>query len=197
MYKVFIKDSSITLTDKPLKNAIGFIDSQQLEDLYLELEKSAETTHKIITHSELKLLWNTWCKLFSLIEAAGGVVFNETGEILMIHRLGKWDLPKGKLEIGEDAETGAIREVVEECSIPTPKIVKVLTNSYHTYRLKGVQVLKRTYWYEMNVDGSPNPKPQQEEDITEAVWCSAESVQHNLGNSYPNIVNLLQEYTRS
>src|SRR6185369_14728239 len=33
-----------------------------------------------------------------LIDAAGGLVKNEKGELLMIFRNGKWDLPKGKLE---------------------------------------------------------------------------------------------------
>jgi hypothetical protein len=32
------------------------------------------------------------------IIAAGGLVFNELNELLMIFRRGKWDLPKGKLD---------------------------------------------------------------------------------------------------
>ena len=40
-------------------------------------------------------------KNFTLINAAGGVIENENGEILMIFRNGKWDLPKGKQEEGE------------------------------------------------------------------------------------------------
>ena len=36
-----------------------------------------------------------------MIEAAGGLVFNKDGHLLMIFRNGKWDLPKGKLETVE------------------------------------------------------------------------------------------------
>ena len=37
---------------------------------------------------------------FTPVEAAGGVVVNDCGEWLMIHRNGRWDLPKGHLECG-------------------------------------------------------------------------------------------------
>jgi 8-oxo-dGTP pyrophosphatase MutT (NUDIX family) len=39
--------------------------------------------------------------MYSLVEAAGGVVVNQQKEVLWMFRLGKWDLPKGKLEKGE------------------------------------------------------------------------------------------------
>ena len=52
--------------------------------------------------------------LYKIIEAAGGVVFNEKNEILMIYRLKTWDLPKGKIEKGETPADAAFREVCEE-----------------------------------------------------------------------------------
>ena len=39
-----------------------------------------------------------------IIIAGGGIVTNELGELLMIFRRGKWDLPKGKLDKGESIE---------------------------------------------------------------------------------------------
>ena len=51
--------------------------------------------------------------LYSLIEASGGVVLNEENKLLWIYRLGKWDLPKGKLEKNESFKVAAIREVEE------------------------------------------------------------------------------------
>ncbi|MEK9830598.1 MAG: NUDIX hydrolase, partial [Schleiferiaceae bacterium] len=38
------------------------------------------------------------------LTAAGGWVKNGRGEVLWIYRLGHWDLPKGKLESGENME---------------------------------------------------------------------------------------------
>src|SRR4051812_19100607 len=35
-------------------------------------------------------------RLYKPVDAAGGVVENEEGGVLMIYRRGKWDLPKGK-----------------------------------------------------------------------------------------------------
>jgi 8-oxo-dGTP pyrophosphatase MutT (NUDIX family) len=49
-----------------------------------------------------------------IIEAAGGMVLNTQGDVLMIYRRGFWDLPKGKIDPGESTETCAIREVQEE-----------------------------------------------------------------------------------
>ncbi|MFM8758223.1 MAG: NUDIX domain-containing protein, partial [Methylophilaceae bacterium] len=43
--------------------------------------------------------------------AAGGLVENELGQVLMIFRRGKWDLPKGKLDPNESIDECALREV--------------------------------------------------------------------------------------
>ena len=52
-----------------------------------------------------------------IIEAAGGLVFNEKNELLMIFRRGFWDLPKGKVDEGETLEQCAVREVQEETGL--------------------------------------------------------------------------------
>ena len=46
--------------------------------------------------------------MFKVVEAAGGVVSNKNGEILFIRRMGKWDLPKGKIEKGESLEQACL-----------------------------------------------------------------------------------------
>ena len=61
--------------------------------------------------------WESFCANYMLIEAAGGLVYNAKDQLLMIFRNGKWDLPKGKLEVGENIEQCAMREVEEECGI--------------------------------------------------------------------------------
>ena len=42
--------------------------------------------------------WEEFCSQFTLIKAAGGLVYNQENKLLMIFRNGKWDLPKGKVE---------------------------------------------------------------------------------------------------
>ena len=56
------------------------------------------------------------------VPAAGGLLTDENGRLLCIHRIGHWDLPKGKLEAGEALEEAAAREVEEECGVPLPEV---------------------------------------------------------------------------
>lgn len=170
------------------------MDEAQLRDIYLMLESSEENLHLIVHHDSLAELWQSWCSCFEIIEAAGGVVVNDSGDILLIHRLGKWDLPKGKIESGEDKESAAVREVMEECSVPAPRILKELSPTYHTYRLKNQPVLKFTWWYEMALAGIPDLTPQTEEDITEVIWCSRSDLPEKLQNTYANIAGILRQY---
>ena len=50
------------------------------------------------------------------IFAAGGVVVDESGRLLVVHRprYNDWSFPKGKLDPGETLEECALREVEEE-----------------------------------------------------------------------------------
>jgi len=127
-----------------------------------------------------------------MIEAAGGLVFNKEEQILMIFRNGKWDLPKGKLEEGENKKQCAIREVEEECSIVGLDITEKIIETYHTYSLKGEKILKRTYWYKMRTDFDGELSPQIEEGITKVSWVSKDKISEKLTNSYGNISDVLK-----
>ena len=126
-----------------------------------------------------------------MIEAAGGLVFNKDGDILMIFRNGKWDLPKGKLEIGESVEECAIREVEEECGIYGLDIIEKILETYHTYNMDGEEVLKKTYWYKMKTDYSAKLIPQLEEGITKVSWIDRNQIAKKMRSSYGNISDVL------
>ncbi len=53
------------------------------------------------------------------IQAAGGVVVDSDGAVLLVHRprYDDWSLPKGHLESGEAFEQAALREVFEETGV--------------------------------------------------------------------------------
>ncbi|MFH1296320.1 MAG: NUDIX domain-containing protein [Bacteroidota bacterium] len=50
-----------------------------------------------VSATDYKLLKKDFKSLFTIVKAAGGLVRNEQGEVLFIHRKGRWDLPKGKI----------------------------------------------------------------------------------------------------
>ena len=68
-----------------------------------------------------------------IIKAGGGLVLNEKGELLMIYRRGKWDLPKGKLDEGETIEECAVREVMEETGVVNVERGELITIGHHEY----------------------------------------------------------------
>ena len=149
-----------------------------------------------IKDKPLKVEKNEWAEFqshYKLIEAAGGVVKNAKGEILFIYRLGKWDLPKGKIESREDKETAAIREVEEECNVNKLRITKELSPTYHTYELKGKSILKRTFWFEMNTSSLQELIPQTEEHIEQVKWIDPAHMEEQLGNTYASILEVLKE----
>lgn len=170
-----------------------YSNNKELLDFILNFEKREEIGKAFIYHHNLEELMEEFARCFKRIDAAGGVVFNSDGKILVIHRLGVWDLPKGKAEKGESMEETALREVEEECAIAPLEIVKPLTSTYHTYRLKEKMILKKTYWYQMKYKGNGNPKPQAEEDITQALWMPATDMEKVNQNTYASIKEVLAE----
>lgn len=128
------------------------------------LEKSPEYKSVVIYYSDLQKLIADFTSIYKIIEAAGGLVFNEKKEILVMFRRGLWDLPKGKIDEGETPEIAAIREVIEETGLVNVVIEHFFKKTYHTYTLKEKRILKRTYWYLMQTTDT-KLTPQTEEDI--------------------------------
>ena len=152
--------------------------------------KIFETTNTIVVlDSMIELYKERFMAEFKYVEAAGGLVENEKGETLMIYCYRHWDLPKGHIDEGERAEECAVREVAEETGVEGAKIVRFLCNTLHAYGVYGEWELKQTSWYLCKAL-SCLTKPQKEEDIATAKWCSPEEVEENLRATYPTIRNV-------
>src|SRR5690606_14096302 len=134
MYKVFYIEKALTLTDKPFltTKSLQFNTESQFAEAIALLRNDSVDEINIYYHN-LEKLWKEFKKYFHYLEAAGGIVKNKNNEILFIHRLDKWDLPKGKVEAGETTESAALREVEEECGINNLKLLGFLTQTYHIY----------------------------------------------------------------
>ncbi len=147
----------------------------------------------IMLHEDFNKLKKSFFKHFKQVQTGGGVVKNNSGEILLIFRRGKWDLPKGKLDEGETLEECAIREVQEETGIQKLKIVSPLNITYHTYVEFGKHILKESHWYLMNALNHEELVPQVEEDITEILWAKKEELKKYLTNTFPTIKAVLEK----
>lgn len=129
---------------------------------------------------------------YVVIEAAGGLVRKER-KILMIYRLKKWDLPKGKMEKGESPLVGALREVEEECNVKAEPI-KEVCHTWHTYTRNKKKYLKKTYWYAMDCLDDSKMRAQTEESIEEVRWMNEVEVKEVLYDSYFSIRYVFREY---
>lgn len=129
---------------------------------------------------------------FKIVKAAGGVVTKGT-DILWIHRLGKWDLPKGKIEKKEDKKDAAVREVEEECNVKV-KLLSKVCNTWHTYTLHKKRVLKKTYWYHMECLDDVNMSPQTDEGIDKVEWKTELESMRCLKDTYHTIKSVINNY---
>jgi 8-oxo-dGTP pyrophosphatase MutT (NUDIX family) len=132
-------------------------------------------------------------QLYTPIDAAGGVVRNEHDEVLMIYRRGKWDLPKGKRDDGENMAECALREVSEETGLKKIKLGDKICDTYHVYAQNNKQLLKRTAWYHMEASVKEILEPQTEENILEARWIQEDELAPVVFKTYDAIKEVLQE----
>jgi mutator protein MutT len=129
-----------------------------------------------------------------LIVAAGGIVENEKGEILLQLRRGKWDLPKGKLDDGETIEECAVREVEEETGLKDIQLGELIGTTTHRYTERNMDIEKETHWFAMKVNGVQNLVPQLSEDITELKWVNEHELEPYLSNTFANIIEIVEKY---
>ena len=189
MYKVFVNDCPIILTDNK-KNATNFssvnFESIQVDEIVDQIFQN-RLEGVFLFCENLSACWQQFKSYFISQKAAGGKVLNSNNEVLFIYRFNKWDLPKGKLEKGESISECAIREVEEECGITNLQILKPLGTTYHIYKEKGNTILKTTYWFLMSTDYSGKLTPQIKEGIEQVVFKKEAEIDKALENTYENI----------
>jgi 8-oxo-dGTP pyrophosphatase MutT (NUDIX family) len=197
--KIFLNEKSIELLESqpgnlpPDVRVIEYTSVKQLKKTFQVFEDDIYQMKLIIWSGMVDSTWKQdFFHLFKRIDAAGGLVKNEKGEMLLIFRLGKWDLPKGKLAKNETPEAAAIREVREETGLLELKITGSLPSTFHIYTRNGKQILKQTYWFEMEAKSAQSLIPQTEEEISEVRWVGQEDLERILSNTYGSIRELLK-----
>jgi ADP-ribose pyrophosphatase YjhB (NUDIX family) len=198
MHRIFYHDKVLLLNEEiaagtPSAVNLEFENAETFRYALRILDEQKDVTKVNITFSDSSVLLEKMFKAFRKIEAAGGLVWNPKGEMLLIFRNGKWDIPKGKLKRGEDIQEGALREVEEECNVKGLKITGEYQSTYHLYEMKGKKVVKKTFWYEMSCPENQELIPQTEEGITEVRWFRREEMEEVLENTYSSVREVLLE----
>lgn len=201
MYSIYFNNRKLSVC--PLKentnynsNAVVYYNSNDLNTK--QLPEFMESNQKInllvlpVEENKIDCVFEKICSEFNQINAGGGLVRNLAGEYLLIFRNGKWDLPKGKQEAGEDIKVTAVREVEEECGIDSLELGNLLCVTHHTYRLNGEFMLKHTFWYNMEYKGDATLKPQTEEDIEMCKWVKGEDIAELVKDTYPSIKRVFE-----
>ena len=196
--KIFLNEKFVELLESqpvnPLADelVIEYTSGKQLKKAYKAFEGDDHHMKLVFWSDKQDITWKQdFFHLFKRIDAAGGLVKNEKGEMLSIFRLGKWDLPKGKLAVNETPEEAAIREVKEETGLSELRITGSMPSTFHIYTRKGKQILKQTWWFKMEANSAQSLVPQTEEEISEVRWVSMMDLGNVLANTYGSIKELV------
>ena len=195
-YTIYFGDAELRITSVKPSEHYHILD---VEDggayLRAKIVKKVENSKyvAIITH-DVKAMFEHLKSEFKFVEAAGGVVLNASGELLMIRLRGRWDLPKGHVEVGEESSCAALREVEEETGIRCRVVGDTpIVHTYHAYNTYGEWELKHTAWWSMqSVDGSLHA--QDDEGITDVVWSKGSELNERLKTSYATICEVVERY---
>lgn len=208
-YNIYFQKRVLTICNEgsvsPTKNPNAVICcAQRIEDLRKigQMMDEMPGIHNLIVATNNKAsescstlsndrVFEKMCEGLTQINAGGGVIENQDGKLLLIFRNGRWDLPKGKQEPGEDIATTALREVEEETGIAPSRDIEPLCLTHHCYHLNGQFIIKHTHWYRMSYSGNSIPVPQTEEGIEKAVWVEKQELPSYLKGTFPLIAEVL------
>lgn len=199
MLKVFFLDRVVYLSERkpadkagPGQEFYAYTNKPGLKEVLDKFSIQEQVTSLFLYHPDLDVLIDSFRACFKFIKAGGGLVLNQKGEFLAILRNGVWDLPKGKMEKGEDFEQTALREVEEETGLEDLETKGLLLSTFHTYPHRGRMVLKETRWYEMLWKGNGSPKLQAEEGISDYRWVLPGDTAFIRENTYASILDVLR-----
>ena len=198
--KIYFGNKPLFLSDKKKEDLQRYIDDAQtvflddftdLPSLIKKMEDNGTPAGIIL--GEISSSLERIKKEFTVIQASGGLVHSKDNKILLIFRRGKWDLPKGKLDEGEDLIACALREVEEETGLSELKYEQNLCITYHTYYENNQHILKESHWHLMKGNDDEKLIPQTDEDIEKCLWVNMENLAPYLENAPASIIDVLKE----
>lgn len=199
MQAVWYENKALAFSSRNAKGGAPFVRVCPDSDLNPAnlLQKFDNSNILYILSDDPEQTFTDFCRPMKCVEAAGGLVENSVGEILMIRRRGWWDLPKGHIEKGETHEQAALREVAEETGLHGVKLLDPLCVTRHFYDTGGNWEMKRTWWFRMRYEGGAPPVPQAEEGITEIKWLKCSGLWRAVNGSYGTIREVFDAWTKT
>jgi 8-oxo-dGTP pyrophosphatase MutT (NUDIX family) len=199
-YELFVRNHGLIIsktTEEKIEKSIDLDSIQEWIDNLHHFDNQDYENFWHLKTEDVEGALNSILNRFKNIFAAGGIVQSVDDEIIMIYRLGKWDLPKGKIEPGEGVEIAAKREIEEEVGVSRLETISPLDNTYHFYFFKNQWIAKTTYWFHFLSKEKNELIPQTEEDIDKAVWMKKVEVEEAMHNTYPTIKKLIQLFRQT
>ncbi len=194
---VYFQDKSLVFSREELSEDYYAVPCSTPEEL-----SRAKVLKILETHNNVVLLvddpeqaFRHFAADFRWVEAAGGVVCDtRSGNVLLMFRNQRWDLPKGHVEQGEVIAEAALREVSEETGV-VARLVAPLCATLHAYYFpkSGCWELKQTHWFRMEACAG-DLIPQTEEGIEQVEWVAPTELDHRLASSYPTIRRVFAAY---
>ncbi len=162
------------------------------------LEKLGNTKSLCVKTESPRLAFEDFLREFEQVDAAGGIVQDSRSRILMILRNGRWDLPKGHMEPGENPRQAALREVEEETGVRAGIENESPVETYHFYPFGERWRMKRTYWYKLRLaQAAASLTPQTEEGIEAAEWVPVPQVQEYAQGSFAAVKHVIENYLKT
>ena len=201
-YKIHLNDNIVYLISESewiLKNSafnenhilVHYENAQQLSNYILQIPEKFHNQSFYVVGKDMEIVKRDFFSNYKLVIAGGCVVFNKNKEILFIFRNGYWDLPKGKIEVGENIKEGSVREVVEETNCKIKGVLFKIGCTYHTYKIEKDNILKETHWFAMRGKTKSVLEPQIDEGILKAEWVGEQYLNAYLDSSYENIKDVI------
>lgn len=165
-------DNCIILDDKDIYKCFKVLVEDE-SDVVVRCEKGV--LRRLVKHIKENYIY---------VKAAGGLVRNNKGEMLVMVRNDRYDLPKGKVEPGETLAEAALRETQEETGLSHIELGSLRIKTYHIYNLYGGWHFKQTSWFDMLQLDDQVFVPQIEEGITSGDWVTKDEWCRCLNGSY-------------
>ncbi len=106
--------------------------------------------------------------------SAGGIIFNNKGEVLLIHNMAMrdpqksyWGFPKGHIDPKESSKEAAIREVREEVGLEV-EVIEKIGDSKYVFTHSGEKIFKVVIMFLMKVIAGE--LKIQTEELLDAKW---------------------------